>query len=142
MQRMDRDRLLKADLPVRYEIQTRFRDADLQGHINNVATVELLQEGRIAFNHRVGLQDHAGGLGTMVAAIQVEYAAQLDWTRPVVSHVGALAIGRTSYTIGQVLSQGGTAATFCECALVLAGPDGPVPLPEQLRANLEKNLIR
>lgn len=141
MQRIDRERLLRAELPARHDIYTRFSDADIQGHVNNVATVELLQEGRIAFNRRVGLHRYAQGIGTVVAAIQVEYAAQLDWQVPVVSHVGVLAIGRTSYTIGQVLVQDEVPATFCECTLVLAGPNGTAELPDELRSNLEKDLI-
>lgn len=141
MQRLDRERLLQAPLPVAHEIQTRFSDADLQGHINNVATVELLQEGRVRFNRHVGLHLLRDHHGVMVAGIQVEYAAELDWMEPVTSHCGVLSIGRTSYTIGQVLLQGGKPGTFAETTLVIVGPDGPSELPPDFRAALEAELV-
>ena len=141
MQRLDRERLLRSPLPVIHEIQTRFSDADLQGHINNVATVELLQEGRVRFNRRVGLHLLRDRYGVMVAGMQVEYAAELDWMEPVTSHAGVLAIGRSSYTIGQVLMQGGKPGTFAETTLVIVGPDGPCELPTEFRIELEKDYV-
>jgi len=141
MQRLDRERLMRSPMPVIHDIQTRFSDADLQGHINNVATVELLQEGRVRFNRHVGLHLLRDRYGVMVAGIQVEYAAELDWMEPVISHAGVLSIGRSSYTIGQVLMQGGIPGTFAETTLVIVDPEGPSELPVDFRAALEQNLV-
>ena len=141
MQRLDRERLLRVPLPVSHEIQTRFSDVDLQGHINNVATVELLQEGRVRFNRHVGLNLLRDRYGVMVAGIQVEYAAELDWVEPVTSHIGVLAIGRSSYTIGQVLTQGGKPGTFAEATLVMVRDGRPAEMPAEFRAALERELV-
>ena len=113
MLRLDRQRLAEADMPFRTEMQTRFDDVDQQGHINNAAVAVLLQD----------------------------YAGELLFPDPVEIGIGVLEIGRSSFVLGNVARQRGRIATFAEVALIFTDRTGPVPLPDDARAELERGRI-
>ena len=133
MARIDRQRLVTAGFPVILEVQTRFDDLDMQGHVNNAAAVVILQEARAGFNRTAGLADHLGELRTMVAALTVEYARELRHPAPIEVGTGVVALGRTSLTLAQVAWQEGEPRLFAEVVMVVAGRNGPAPIPEGLR---------
>ncbi|WP_162527117.1 acyl-CoA thioesterase [Sphingomonas solaris] len=138
MARIDRQRLAAAPLPVVVEIPTRFDDLDTQGHVNNAAATVILQEGRVLFNRAAGLPAMMGRLRTMVASLTIEYVAEMHHPDPVEIGSGILAIGRTSFTIGQCARQNGTPAIFAQAVMVVADETGPVPIPDDLRAAFER----
>lgn len=138
MGRIDRARLDAAVFPESLEVATRWDDLDMQGHVNNVSALVLLQEGRARFNRASGLPILMAGLRTMVASITVEYAAELHHPDPVTVQTGVLSLGRTSFTLAQRAEQGGRAALYALTVLVLANEAGPAPLPERLREAYER----
>lgn len=135
--RIDRSRLAAATFPVAISIATRFDDLDVQGHVNNVAGVAILQEARVDFNRVAGLPALMGRLRMMVASIAVDYAGELRHPAPVEVATGILAVGRTSFTLAQVARQGSTPCLYAEIAMVVADADGPTPIPPDLRAAYE-----
>ena len=138
MARIDRQRLDAALFPVSVEVQTRFDDLDTQGHINNAAATVILQEGRVMFNRAAGLSGMMGGLRTMVAAVTIEYAAEMHFPDPVEIGCGLLAVGRTSFTIGQRARQKGVSAIYAQAVMVFADAHGPAAIPHDLRAAFER----
>lgn len=142
MARIDRARLDSGIFPVRLVIQTRFDDLDFQGHINNVAVVVLLQEARVDFNRQAGLRGDMAGLRMMAAGLTVEYAGELRYPEPVEAVSGVLAIGRTSFTLGQVLLQKDLPKTYSEATLVFADDSGPAAIPDSIRRRLESLLLK
>lgn len=134
MARLDRAMMDAAMFPSIEVIPTRYADLDEQRHVNNAAVVVLLQEGRVRFNQVMELHDGFGGLRLMVAALGVEYAAELHHPEPVEIHSGIVRIGRTSFTIAQCIRQQCRTCVYGESVMVLADTNGPVAIPDHLRA--------
>ena len=141
MLRLDRQRLARADLPFRTEMQTRFDDVDQQGHLNNAAIAVLLQEARIRYAHACFVPGLMRDYGIVVGSIFIDYAGELLFPDPVEIGIGVLEIGRSSFVLGNVARQCGRIATFAEVALILTDRTGPVPLPDDARAELERGRI-
>lgn len=141
MNRIDRARLDRANFPAIIEVETRFDDLDMQGHVNNAAVVVILQEARVKFNRSAGAAMFKGKLRYMVAALHVEYAAEIMHPEPIAVHMGLLAIGRTSFTVAQMIRQNGRSAAYAETVIVIADENGPLALPPELRAGFEKLLL-
>lgn len=137
MSRIDRSRLDGAHFPVVEQVPTRWADLDMQGHVNNAVTVVILQEGRVKFNRVAGLPSTLGDLRAMVVGISVEYAAEMYHPDIIEVHTGILAIGRTSFTVGQVMRQRGRTAVYAQSSMVMANALGAAPLPDEFRAALE-----
>jgi len=137
MSRIDRARLDGAALPFHIVVPPRFSDLDTIGHINNVAVALILQEGRIRMLHANELAD-GRQLHLVVASLHIEFAADLLYGTPIEVACGILEIGRTSFRVGQVARQDGTAGAYAEVVLVTRDGGGPVPVPEAQRAKLEQ----
>lgn len=141
MSRIDRKRLDATEFAVTFDIPIRFDDVDMQGHVNNAASVVILQEARAAFNVTAGLTQHRGDLRTMVAALSIEYAGEMYYPGQVTIGTGVLAVGRTSFTLGQVARQNGKSTLYAQAVMVLADANGPAPIPDRLREAYERFLI-
>jgi acyl-CoA thioester hydrolase len=137
MARLDKARLDAAIFPVLTVIQTRFDDLDILGHVNNAATVVILQEARVDFNRQAGLIRNGEGLQMMAAGLVVEFAGELHHPAPVEVHTGVARIGRSSFTLAQVVRQEGRAATYAEATLVFTDSTGPAPIPDSVRGSLD-----
>ncbi len=142
MARIDRAAFDNANFPAAVTIHTRFADLDLQGHVNNAAVPVILQEARVDFNTAVDMRGQLGGLRPMVAGITIEYAAELTHPGEIEILTGVSKIGRTSFTLQQVVRQRGRTAIYAETTLVIADATGAAALPEGLRCNLEALLLR
>jgi acyl-CoA thioester hydrolase len=136
--RIERESLDAVDFPFMVEVPVRFDDLDTQGHVNNASAAVILQEGRVAFNQCAALPALAAGLSPAVVALRIEFAAELQYPGMVEVCTGVVAIGRTSFTLVQVGRQDGHGALYAECTVVVSGANGPVPLPEELRAAMER----
>lgn len=141
MQRIDRTRLDAARFAETLELETRFDDLDTQMHANNAAVAVFLQEGRARFNQRV-VKEHLGeGVGMVVGAIHIEYASSIYWPGAVEIDTGVIEIGRSSYSIGQVIRQNGKTCVYAETRMVAAGSEGGVPFTDAARAAMEEAMI-
>lgn len=137
MARLDTARLDTATFPVRTVVQTRFDDLDILGHVNNAATVVILQEARVDFNRQAGLIRRGAEIRMMAAGLVVEFAGELHHPVPVEVFTGVARIGRSSFTLAQVVRQEGKAAVYAEATLVFTDSNGPMPIPDAVRASLE-----
>ncbi|MET0137116.1 MAG: thioesterase family protein [Sphingobium sp.] len=133
-----------ARYPARVEIMTRFQDLDSNHHINNVATAAMFEDVRVRFDWGIGLRDifHAEGKNAMVVSIGLEYLAEAFYPAPIIAYAGGLSIGGTSWSVGAILTQGGTVSAFSRATIVGVKDGRPTPLPEQFRAALRENMIR
>ena len=138
MARIDRTRFDTATFPAPFVVQTRYADLDVQGHVNNVSVITILQEARVHFNRLAGFWDVAPGLRMMVAGLTVEYAGEMSHPEPVEVFTATMAIGRTSFTLGQMIRQGDRTTTYAELTLVVADAAGPTPIPPIIRTRLER----
>jgi acyl-CoA thioester hydrolase len=129
-----------ARYPQRLEIPTRFADIDINGHINNVAMAAVFEDARVRFVRGLGLADM--GVRAVLGAVYIDYVAEAHYPAPFEVAVGVAAIGGASWTISEVALQGGAVRALCRATLVSIEGGKSRPLPEQLRAVLERARLR
>jgi acyl-CoA thioester hydrolase len=121
----------------------RFSDTDAIGHINNVAYAAYCETGRVAFNHAHVLSARPEGTSMMVVSLMLHYIAETHFPGMIDIGVGVLAIGRTSYTLGQGLFKDGVCRATAQATLVLVDHKSrkPTPIPDTMRVALSKALL-
>jgi acyl-CoA thioester hydrolase len=123
--------------PFRLRIEPRFGDLDVNMHVNNVAVAALVAEARVRFHHAWGYRDNLSGVSPMAASITIEYLGQGSYPDPIEACVGLETLGRTSHTVATLLVQSGAPFAFARAIMVSVGADGPVVLPDALKAAAE-----
>jgi acyl-CoA thioester hydrolase len=119
--------------PARYPfhcvIPTRFGDLDINMHLNNVALVAILEDGRVRFHHASGFHHAMAGLTAMVASFSVEYLGQAFYPQPLDVHVAVAQIGRTSFVLQQLVKQEDRIVSFAHSVMVCVADGRPVAIP-------------
>lgn len=138
-----------ARYPFHCRIETRFGDLDTNLHLNNVALVGMLEEGRVRFHRTSGYHAAAAaaGMTSMVASIGIEFLGQSFYPEPLDMHVGAASLGRTSYVLQQLVMQGGRVVTFARSVMVCMGKGSheggnAIPIPDSFRQSVQSWMIR
>ncbi|MET0249175.1 MAG: acyl-CoA thioesterase [Sphingobium sp.] len=138
-------RLLEPDrYPVQFALTTRFQDLDPNHHINNVATAAMFEDVRVRFDWGAGLREEmdAAGYRPMIVSVGIEYLGEAFYPDPMVAHAGGLSFGRTSWSIGALLTQNGRATAFMRSTVACTRDGVPATLPEPFRAAMETRMIR
>lgn len=125
-----------ARYPFEHRITTRFADIDPNQHLNNVALAAMMEDARVRFNLAIGSAIRIGERRAMVASVAMEYLAQGHFPDPVTVHCGIEGVGRSSWTVAQLLEQNGNPVAFARSVLVAIADDRPTPVPDDYRAVL------
>lgn len=133
MPRPDPALLDPARYPYRRETTTRFADVDPNHHLNNVALAAMMEDGRVRFNHACGFRELMGRRRGMVASMAIEYLSQGYYPDPVSLYAAIEAVGRTSWTIAQLLMQDDRTVAFARSTVVCVDGDRPSPMPDAFR---------
>jgi acyl-CoA thioester hydrolase len=99
--------------PFAVEVQTRWGDLDVQGHVNNVMVGRLFEEARVHFWNGV----HAAGGGPVAgvaAAVYIDYVREVRHPAPVVVGVGVAGSGTRSTRLLQAMFQDGECVAVAE----------------------------
>jgi len=132
--RIDRAHLDAACFPDTISMPVRFDDLDVLWHVNNAAAVIMLQEARVLFSINLALPGlHEIGLRSVVVAMNVEYAAEINHPGPVEIASGLLRLGTSSFTFAQVIRQNGVGCVYATVILAVTGDSGVAPLPDDWR---------
>jgi acyl-CoA thioester hydrolase len=124
--------------PFHHMTSTRFADIDPNHHINNVALAAALEDARVRFSQSCGLAELMPDIRVMIVANYIDYVGEAHYPAPLDMHMGTLEIGRSSWTLACLASQGEQPCA-CARAVNVATRDGrPVPLDENFRAALER----
>ncbi|MFC3784028.1 acyl-CoA thioester hydrolase [Sphingopyxis italica] len=136
-------RLNPASYPVAIELQTRFQDMDINGHLNNVAFAALFESGRVLLNRDVRpLDERPANERTMVAAVEINYLAEGNFPDPVQIATGIGRLGTSSLTIVQAMFQNGGCIATCDTVVVCRTDGQAKPLRAAMVAELEEKLAR
>jgi acyl-CoA thioester hydrolase len=138
MPRPDPALLNPARYPFTHVVTTRFADVDPNQHLNNVALAAMMEDARVRFNLAIGLKVKIGERRAMVASVGMEYLAQGHFPDPVSAHCAIEQVGRTSWSIAQLLTQNGSVVAFARSVIVAIAEDRPAPVAEETRDQLEK----
>lgn len=128
--------------PFTHSISTRYADMDPNWHINNVALAAMFEDARVRFNHAIGFAEAMQGYRAMVASLGIEYLAEGYFPQAVDGFVAVEAIGRTSWTVVQLLCQGPVVVGMARSTLVCIQNDRPAALPAAMRDGLNGWMLR
>ena len=127
-----------AAYPWSVTMDTRFSDMDPNRHLNNVAITRFFEEVRIRFNWSlIAKGAMADRPRYLVAHVAVDYLGEGSYPEPVTMTYAVGNIGRSSFRCLMGMFQDGKCIALSDSVLVHRGPDGPAPLPDDLRARLE-----
>ena len=143
-QRPDPIRLKPETYKFHLELPTRFGDLDIRGHVNNVSIAQYCEDARIAFQmETVGKEMYSTITPerAVVAQMTLHFVSEGFFPDPVDAGVGVARIGNTSYALVVGLFQNSKCIAVQESALVLVGPNGPMPLSADIRQRMNKYLL-
>ncbi|HEV2597492.1 acyl-CoA thioesterase [Sphingopyxis sp.] len=136
-------RLDAASYPVCIDLQTRFQDMDINGHLNNVAFAALFESGRVLLNREIRpWEERPANERTMVAAVEINYLAEGNFPDPVQIATGIGRLGTSSWTIVQAMFQNGRAIATCDTVVVCRTDGEAKPLRAEMVVELEAKLAR
>jgi acyl-CoA thioester hydrolase len=132
--------------PARYpfacEMQTRFGDLDVNLHVNNVAMAGILEDARVRFHKASGYHAAIENMTSMVVSLGIEYLGQAYHPQPLQVHVGAADLGRSSYSLCQLVIQDGRVVAFARATFVCVRDGRPTPLPEKFALTVQPFMLR
>lgn len=123
----------------------RYRDLDPNGHVNNGSINQFFEDGRVHFrNSKMGTLGQAVLTGFAIARFDATYLSVLNYPGEVEIGTGIIRIGRSSYVLGQGVFSGDKCIATAEVVTVYfdSASGKSQPLPGELRAVLERNMIR
>lgn len=114
----------------------RYGDMDPQRHVNNVAFASFSETGRTHLLRAV--RPAPVGCHYVIAKLVIQFRQEITWPGTIDIGTNVLAIGRTSFTLGQGFFVGEACFATAENVLVLADSESrrPTPLPDDLRQRL------
>lgn len=130
----------RAIYPHTFAIQTRYRDEDRLGHVNNIAVAAYYDEARSRFTG-AALKAATERVRIVTADSRVTYLAEVFHGEDVEIGSGILRIGSASWDIGQAMFQNGKCVGLCQTTLVQASETGAHPLGDSLRSALTNLMI-
>lgn len=119
------------------EIEVRFSDVDVAGHVNNAVYGTYVEQARIEYLRELfgeGLAEER----TVLAHFEIDYERPVDLgTETVTVAVRTTNVGSTSVAMEyEIRTVDGVAAT-AEAVLVTVDGDEPTPVPEAWRTAIE-----
>lgn len=132
--------------PARYRfrcsVEPRFGDLDVNMHVTNVALIEMAQEGRLRFHQTGGHWNAMDGATTMLASFTMEFLGQAFYPGALDVHTALAAIGRTSQTVEQLITQGERVVGWTRAVVVHVKNDRPIELPAGFRESARDWMLR
>ena len=121
-------------------IELRWSDQDLLGHVNNAKLMTLAEEARIRCVVRIQEQlEWTGPLDMVLRTTKTDFLRPVMYEGSVKVHVWVSRIGNTSYVMQHELLQNGDVCATVEATVVMFDSEKQVPmsLPDEIRAALE-----
>ena len=86
-----------SDYPYHYDLQTRWKDMDAFGHVNNAVFLTYIEDARINFFKRWNLCDNKRSI--IIASVKIDYLRQIDHHSHLIIGEKISRIGRKSFDI-------------------------------------------
>ena len=98
-----------SDFPFHYKLQSRWKDMDSFGHVNNAVFLTYIEDARITFFKRWNLSN---AKSIIIASVKIDYLNQLDHPNDLI--------------VGQKISRIGTKSFDIESAIFIKDISGAV----------------
>lgn len=128
-----------ADYPHQVTDIIRYADLDPQGHVNNAVFSTYLETGRVAMFRNRDLGIGIENATVVLVRQEIDFLRELRWPGEVTVGTALAALGRTSFTMAQVIFDGEHCAAMGRATMVMldAATRKPRPLPPEAIAKLE-----
>lgn len=117
-----------------HAIEPRWRDLDVFGHVNNSNFLTYLEEARVRWFGTFDGQWVSDAIAPLLAAVQLNYRAPIDYPSSIVVELFAQRIGTTSLTVGHRIRSADGGLLHADGHVVMVWIDRtsgrPIALPE------------
>jgi acyl-CoA thioesterase FadM len=128
--------------PLRWEVAHDDGHYDVQGHLNNVAALEIFQELRVRYmgglvgRREMGLvaRDHVVGVRELVTS----YITEARPGEPLVGHCRILGRSRRSWAFDEVITTGERVVARCRVVECAIGDGRAIEVPEPFWARVQQ----
>lgn len=122
----------------------RLGDLDHQNHVNNAVFATYFETGRVTLIRDIFGALNSGGLGFVVARLEINYLRELHWPGTVTVGTALERVGRTSVTYGQAVFAGEACIAHGRTVMVLIdkATRGSAAVPPELLAKLDPYRLR
>ena len=119
----------------RTDIQVRFNDTDMLGHLNNTAHALYVEQARVTFFHALGMKK----ITLILAHISLDFRKQVTFGDSVHVETNVEKIGNSSVTLLQNIFANHALAVETKSVVVLFDYEAQKPkkIPDDLRRGLE-----
>ncbi len=119
------------------EIDVRFRDIDVVGHVNNAVFATYIEQARVQYIEDV-VGDSIVETSAVIANIEIDFRRPIDWGESVTVGVRATDLGNSSVPIEYEIRSDGEVAATAETLLVTFDPEAGEsrPLPDAWRESI------
>ena len=131
------------DFPLKTFDKIRYADTDRQGHVNNANFSTFLETGRVELLYEAKIPILDTGASFVIASLDLNFLAELNWPGTVDIGTGILKIGNSSLKIYQQLFQNEVCVANAETVIVQVDNNTGKsrPLTEAARITLGKWLL-
>lgn len=122
------------------DVQLRWSDQDINGHINNVRILTLVEEARIlATQQWTDTTPGQSGPKRVTRAMNASFEREVQYGPETIVWAWITRIGSSSFTFGQLLTQHGQPCVYAEATMVVLDDETGKPKPhdEAFRRVLE-----
>ena len=134
----------RASYPLWVADTLRYGDTDRQGHVNNAVFATFCESGRVSFLYDEQLDLRGADANFVIVRLELDFRAELFYPGTIDIGTRVLAIGRSSFRLGQGIFNAELCAATAECIMVLVddATRKAKPLTAKLRQWLEQRLVR
>jgi acyl-CoA thioester hydrolase len=120
------------------EMEVRFRDLDMMGHLNNAVYATYLEQARVEYIEDV-VEQPLMEIGAVVADLHLDFERPIDWGDEVVVAVRADELGTSSIPLEYEIRVDGDVAATAETLMVTFDPEAgePRPIPDAWRERIQ-----
>jgi len=118
----------------------RFADLDPQGHVNNAVFSTYFESGRVGMFRNNDLGIGVTNATFVLVRQEIDFMRELRWPGNVVIGTALAELGRSSFTVAQVIFEGDQCAAAGRATMVMldAAARRPLPLTPDVIARLEQ----
>ena len=105
------------DYPFSINMQTRWRDLDAFGHVNNAVFATYVETARIELFNRWDISQHGGNRSIIAASLKLDYLQQLSHPSTIQIDQNISRIGTTSFDIQSTIFLNKIDSPICTAVL-------------------------
>ena len=107
------------DYKLKYHLETRFRDLDAFGHVNNAVYASYIESARVNLLNSWKIPRSNKGKSIIMASLKINYHSQLKHPTSLVLGQKIIRLGRTSFDIETVIFDSNDNRVICSALVVV-----------------------